>query len=108
MCVSFEEAVARAEDLGKRPLEEAELEFNRDGPRGASSSLWEDPPPMDAEVRPYQDRLVLRGKAVSGLCSGHAEEWTDMSRLDPREKAACGPDPAGELSVPCVTGPRWR
>lgn len=84
VCVSFEEAVARAEDLGKRLLEEAEFEFVATG-RGERQFPWEDPAD-GREVRPYQDRLVLGGKAVSGLCSGHAE-WTDMSRLDPREKA---------------------
>lgn len=79
VCVSFEEAVARAENMGKRLLEEAEYEFVATG-RGERQFPWEDP--VDGrEVRPYQDRLVLGKVPVAGLCSGHAE-WTDMARLD--------------------------
>lgn len=73
--VSFEEAVARAEDAGKRLLEETEFEFVSTA-RGEFRFPWGDEPPADANA---VDRFMSGSAAIFGLCSGHAE-WTDTAR----------------------------
>ena len=81
--VSFEEAIARAEDAGKRLLEESEFEFVSTA-RGAFRFPWGDGPIVGDTTA---DRFESGPAAILNLCSGHAE-WTDTARTTsgPRSK----------------------
>jgi tRNA A-37 threonylcarbamoyl transferase component Bud32/formylglycine-generating enzyme required for sulfatase activity len=82
--VSYGEAMARAEDAGKRLLNDLEYDWlaNGDGRKGDPSASGQDKQDSAAvsQKRPTADQILIGGKAVNGLGSGNAE-WVESTQL---------------------------
>ena len=108
--LSFEEVIARAEQVGKRLLHEWEYEFLATA-GGTSVFPWGDLLPAEErwpdKIGPVGDvpfdRYEFEGTSIHGLCSNLAE-WVDSPMRGPKLWAADGRPQLGAAGLATVRG----